>query len=55
VKKLDAICFTGAIGAGDPVTRKAILKDLGCAKGVKVFTFESEEELVIAKEVKKFL
>lgn len=55
VKKLDAICFTGAIGAGDPVTRKAILKDLNGTKGIRLFTFESEEELAIAKEVKKIL
>jgi len=55
VKKLDAICFTGAIGAGDPVTRKAILKDLSCVKYAKSFVFEPEEELAIAKEVRKLI
>lgn len=53
--KVDAMVFTGAIGAGDPYTRKKICQDLGVLNRVKVFAIPADEEKAIAKECEKYL
>lgn len=55
VPRLDAVAFTGAVGAGDPATRKAIMKNLGCAKGVPMHVFPHSEEMTIARQVQTLL
>ena len=55
VPKLDAICFTGSIGAGDPLTREAVLADLVWVKKVPVHVFPPREEYAIAHTVKQLL
>ena len=51
----DALVFTGEIGAGKPETREKICQDFSLLKGVKIFSIPPNEELQIAREVKKFL
>jgi len=51
--KIDAIVFTGQIGAGVSRTRQAILQNMPLLKGVKRLWFETNEEMMIAKEVNK--
>ncbi len=55
VPRLDAIAFTGAIGAGDSVTRKAIIKNLSCARDVPVHVFPHSEEITIARQVQTLI
>ncbi|MEW6610029.1 MAG: acetate kinase [Patescibacteria group bacterium] len=55
VPHLDALTFTGAIGAGNPTARKAIIKNLACVKGVPVYVFPPAEEVTIAREVMKVI
>ena len=50
---LDVLIFTGAIGAGDPITRRRICAGLPFLRGVKVTAVQTNEELAIAGEVKK--
>lgn len=53
---LDAIVFTGLIGAGEETTRKAVLKDLKVLPPrTKQFTIKPDEEYIIAKETKELL
>jgi len=51
----DAIMFSGAIGAGNPITRRAALKDLKFLSKTKVMAIKADEELAIAKECLKFV
>jgi acetate kinase len=46
--KIDAIVFTGKIGAGDAITRKLVMKNLSFLKGVKVIAIEPDEEKMMA-------
>jgi acetate kinase len=50
---LDILIFTGSIGSGDVMTRKAICKGLPFLKGVKVVAVKTDEEKMIAGEVLK--
>jgi acetate kinase len=52
---LDAIVFTGAIGAGKPYTRKKICQDLKFLEDVPILAIPSDEEFLIAKEARKYL
>ena len=52
---VDAIVFSGAIGAGNPVTRRAVLKDLKFLSKTKVMAIKTDEELAIAKECLRFV
>lgn len=58
---LDCLVFTGAIGSGDPLTRGKIcqglpfLKGSSASKGVKIFAIKTNEELMIAGEILKFI
>ncbi|NQU78042.1 acetate/propionate family kinase [Candidatus Falkowbacteria bacterium] len=48
----DALVFTGQVGAGKATTRNKITKDLDKILGrTKVLTIETDEELMIAKEI----
>ncbi|HEB01402.1 MAG TPA: acetate/propionate family kinase [Candidatus Portnoybacteria bacterium] len=48
---LDALVFTGAIGFGSQKIRGMITQDMNILKGVKVLAIETDEELMIAREV----
>jgi len=50
---IDAVVFTGRIGAGNPVTRKSICQDIYFLKKIKVMSIQSNEEMAIAKECLK--
>ena len=51
--KMDAIVFTGAIGAGDAITRQRVIKNLKILNKSKILAIETNEELAIARIVKK--
>jgi len=51
LKGLDILIFTGAIGAGKPITRQKICQGLPFLKEVKILAIPTNEELMIAKEV----
>ncbi|MFH1522475.1 MAG: acetate/propionate family kinase [Patescibacteria group bacterium] len=53
--KVDAIVFTGAIGAGNPMTRNAVMSRLKCLGEIKVFSIKTNEELMIARETRQIL
>ncbi len=53
--EVDAIVFTGAIGAGDPLTRKQTMLKLKCLGEIKVLPIKANEELGIIREVKRLL
>jgi len=53
--EVDAIIFTGAIGAGDPMTRNAVMSKLKCLGDIDVLAIKSNEELMIVREVKKVI
>ncbi len=50
---IDAIVFTGAIGSGKEITRNKIIEGMKILENVPSFAIETNEELAIAKEVKK--
>jgi acetate kinase len=52
---VDAIVFSGAIGAGLPVTRRAVLKGLKFLSKTKIMAVKTDEELAIARECLRFL
>jgi len=54
LNQIDAIVFTGAIGSGKEITRNKIIEDMKILENVPVFAIETNEELAIAQEVKKF-
>ncbi|MDD5289799.1 MAG: acetate/propionate family kinase [Patescibacteria group bacterium] len=49
--EVDALVFTGKIGAGKPETRKKICDKMGILKDVPVIVVEPHEELEIAREI----
>ena len=49
--KVDAIIFTGAIGAGSKMLRNAVTKKIKCLGKVNIIPIKTNEELMIAKEV----
>jgi len=51
--KVDAIVFSGGIGERSPVIRKLALENLKFIKKPKVLVIQTDEELEIAKEVKR--
>jgi acetate kinase len=52
---LDCLVFTGAIGAGDPLTRREICRGLPFLRKVKIFAIKTNEELMIAREIVRLL
>ena len=53
--KLDAIVFSGAIGAGDPMTRNEVIKNTKFLGKHKALSFETNEELLIAEQARKLM
>jgi butyrate kinase len=53
--RVDAIVFTGSIGSGNPITVNAVKKKLKILKDTPFIKIESNEELVIAREIRKTL
>lgn len=49
---VDAIVFTGAIGAGNPLTRQAVMRRLRHLSALPVLAIATNEELNIARKVK---
>ncbi|MGC9049184.1 MAG: acetate/propionate family kinase [Patescibacteria group bacterium] len=52
---VNAIIFTGKIGVGQSITRRAICKDLKFLGRTKILAIPTDEELAIAKECLKIL
>ena len=52
---VEAIVFTGAVGAGIPLTREKVMNRLKYLGEVKVLAIKPDEELMIAREVKKIV
>ncbi len=50
--KVDAMVFTGAIGAGNPITRNAVMAKLKFLEDIPVLVIKTNEELMIAREVR---
>jgi len=53
--KTQAIIFTGAIGAGNPMTRNQVMKKIKCLGNLPMLAIKTNEELMIAREVKNIL
>ncbi len=53
--KVDAIVFTGAIGSGNPFTRNQVINKIKCLGKVPYFSIKTNEELMIAREVRKLI
>ncbi len=53
--KAQAIVFTGAIGAGNPMTRNQVMKKIKCLGKLPMLAIKTNEELMIAREVKKLI
>lgn len=53
--KVNAVVFTGGIGAGQAGTRNMICKGLGFLKKTKILAIPADEERAIAEEVKRKL
>lgn len=51
LNEVDAIVFTGKIGAGNSKTREAICVKMNLLKGIKIITVDPHEELEIAREI----
>lgn len=49
--RLDGLVFTGQIGAGKPITRQAICRNLGLPPGIKKLVIPADEEYEIARSV----
>jgi len=52
---VDAIVFTGAIGAGNPMTRQAVMRRLRHLNTLPVLVIIANEELTIARKVKQVI
>ncbi len=53
--KAEAIIFTGSIGSGNPVTRNQVMKKIKCLGSLPMLAIKTDEELMIAREVKELL
>jgi len=53
--KAEAIVFTGAIGAGNPMTRNAVMNKITCLGKLPMLVIKTNEELMIAREVKELI
>ncbi|MFH1583206.1 MAG: acetate/propionate family kinase [Candidatus Falkowbacteria bacterium] len=51
--KAQAIIFTGAIGAGNPMTRNQVMKKIRCLGKLPMLVIKADEELMIMREVKE--
>ncbi|PIV52097.1 acetate kinase [Candidatus Falkowbacteria bacterium CG_4_9_14_3_um_filter_36_9] len=53
--KVDAIVFTGGIGAGNAMTRNEVKNKIKFLGEVKILSIQTNEELMIAREVRKLV
>ncbi|MFA6306265.1 MAG: acetate/propionate family kinase [Patescibacteria group bacterium] len=53
--KAQAIVFTGAIGAGNPLTRNQVMKKIKCLGKLPMLAVKTNEELMIMREVKELI
>ncbi len=53
--RVDAIVFTGTIGAGNPMTRNAVMKKLKFLGDVPVIVVKTDEELAIMREARNII
>lgn len=53
--KAQAIVFTGAIGSGNPMTRNQVMKKIKCLGKLPMLAIQTNEELMIAREVKELV
>jgi len=53
--RLDAIVFTGAIGAGNPLTRNTVMKKIKCLGEAPMLAIKTDEELMIMREVRELI
>ncbi|MDP2708630.1 MAG: acetate kinase [bacterium] len=53
--RVDAIVFTGAIGAGNPLTRNRAMAKLKCLGKLPMLAIKTNEELMIMREVNKLI
>ncbi|MBI4779306.1 acetate kinase [Candidatus Falkowbacteria bacterium] len=53
--KARAIVFTGAVGAGNPMTRNRVMKKITCLGKLPMLAIAANEELMIAREVKELI
>lgn len=53
--RVDALVFSGTVGSGKPLTRDTITKDLNLPKGTKILVIPTNEELGMARQIKKLL
>ena len=53
--KAEAIVFTGAIGAGNPMTRNAVMNKITCLGKLPMLVIKTNEELMIMREVKELI
>lgn len=53
--QVDGVVFTGAIGSGNPITRKKVCQNLKILEGVNVMAIKTNEEEMAAREVRKLL
>lgn len=51
----EAVVFTGAIGSGNPMTRHQVMEKIKCLGKLPMLAIKTDEELMIAREVKKIL
>lgn len=51
----EAVIFTGAIGSGNPMTRNQVMKKIKCLGKLPMFAIKTDEELMIAREVKELI
>lgn len=53
LNRVDALVFTGQIGAGESLTRRKICDKMTILEGVKIVVVKPHEELAIAREVQR--
>ena len=53
--RVDAIIFTGSIGSGNPTTRNQVMKKIKCLGSLPMLAIKTDEELMIAREVKQLI
>jgi len=53
--KAQAVVFTGAIGAGNPMTRNQVMKKIKCLGELPILAIQTNEELMIMREVKELI
>ncbi|MBU0649494.1 acetate/propionate family kinase [Patescibacteria group bacterium] len=53
--KVQAIVFTGAVGAGNPMTRNQVMQKITCLGKLPMLAIQTNEELMIAREIRELI